>query len=723
MFYAAVFDFLPLFFLFVPAHRVTAAQMSLAVLFGLTCTALNVWLLHKERLSRHEEAPPVVLESVEPVPAQQPGEPRPRSKASSNGKPTGLGFDNPNWVYGTSESNQAGPLKVGKSPQQQQPEQIPAIAAASSSEKPTECGTIMRYATIRRATITSIHGALLPDRPHIQDPPQRPQRLNKSASFRFESEQLRRGSAIVHRSKTMRETSLTSNTFAQRFQARGSDGPSALSFVHDAISEEPPQSLAEKCSIQQVVEQRAVVPSNVPPPPPRPATRPPPIHSVRSSDRIVLRVESFRGSAAMHQPGRTGGRQPTGRAAGRSNVKRVSSSTQTDLSGLSNSSRHQSQQQRGNNGSKRSSVGSGHSSKYSGPSLVVASDEHSAGSGQPPQLSPVESSSGYSSPRGTTDESKSPTPEPPVSAVASSSSNITVIHIEPPPLYHLHPDMQEERQQEPKRVVEATYAIPRKRSERNNSGTSPITPATPTKATPQLENIRCVSIQKQQQPQSSTNRPATFINRSVSFHQMSQSDRRAVYSQEWLGIQQQHPGSSLEVLTTSQSPQVTIPRPALRMSPSPNLYHQQHPHYMTSPSPTSSTTSSMTGRRSNLNRSTSMYLAMSEIQRKLDILQVLTNSNRPQQHQVVPVHHQQHNRQPDDYYSQHYHTHRPSSKRSHSRQGVPTDWSNDSMDSAKTLAYLAELEQLARHWRTQLLYKVLDFVIPFMPCLQMIKEI
>jgi hypothetical protein len=135
-----------------------------------------------------------------------------------------------------------------------------------------------------------------------------------------------------------------------------------------------------------------------------------------------------------------------------------------------------------------------------------------------------------------------------------------------------------------------------------------------------------------------------------------------------------------------------------------------------------------------------MYLAMSEIQRKLDLLQVLDARHHiaVPSGDVVPVHRESryidnNQRNYDDYYSaspSHHTVERESSRRTRSRSNssssrqqqqlppqpppppppppppLPAVDLNDSLDSAKTLAYLSELEMLARHWRTQLLYKV-----------------
>ena len=132
---------------------------------------------------------------------------------------------------------------------------------------------------------------------------------------------------------------------------------------------------------------------------------------------------------------------------------------------------------------------------------------------------------------------------------------------------------------------------------------------------------------------------------------------------------------------------------------------------------------------------------MSEIQRKLDLLQVLDSRHHiaVSSGDVVPVHRESHynnNNQHnyDEFYSanpSHHTNERDSSRRTRSRSNssnrqqqqpppqpppppppppppLPSVDLNDSLDSAKTLAYLSELEMLARHWRTQLLYKVLQ---------------
>lgn len=557
--------------------------MSLAVLFGLTCTAINVWLLYKERLARYQETTldPVVLESIEPVQQIQHGDlQRPRSK----NKTAGLSFDNPNWVYGNGGSHV-------------QQADIPSQSDHQMVIAKTEGVSPMRYATIRRgAGPINVQSALSLDHRY---------RLNKSASFRHESEQQRRRPAAgVHRSKTMRETSFcTSNepqthTFAHRFQQPGStEGPSALSFVHDAITEEPPRRSSPSPTVAAAVSEsiqeeeteiHEIRPATPPPPPRLPVIR----HNVRSSDKIVLRVESFRSSPV--------GRPP--RPSRNPNVKRVSSSTQTDMSVLMKSTALVAAQQR-NIAVKRTNA----SQKFPGSAVAVESPDSPSKSSvgnQSAQLSPVGSSSGYSSPRGGTDDSKSPTPEP--DNEISTGGNITIIQIEPPPLIHRQPEAIHQYQD---KMVEAMYAIPRKRSHRSPSFANVIPTPPPPPSTPMGFQINI-----QQHP--IVTKPAQ-VSRSVSFHHMSQADRRAFYSHEWL----QHPAATtamVDVVTKTNShsspvpPVISIPRPALRMSP------QQR---YVSPSPTSSS-SSTAGRRhrsgSSLSRSTSMYLAMSEIQRKVE---------------------------------------------------------------------------------------------------------
>ena len=153
-----------------------------------------------------------------------------------------------------------------------------------------------------------------------------------------------------------------------------------------------------------------------------PARLPAVRHQVRSSDRIILRVESFR--TMQSSPARTS--TPPAPSVQRphpvrnnTNVKRVSSSTQTELSVLKPTS--------GNNHNNfgSSPVGQGQQrmkrlalqqhQQYQSSNTIVkpsggSSSQVTTETATMPQISPVESSSGYSSPRGT--ESKSPTPEP-----------------------------------------------------------------------------------------------------------------------------------------------------------------------------------------------------------------------------------------------------------------------------------------------------------------------
>ena len=78
------------------------------------------------------------------------------------------------------------------------------------------------------------------------------------------------------------------------------------------------------------------------------------------------------------------------------------------------------------------------------------------------QSSPVESSSGYSSPRGT--ESKSPTPEPfgdAGDAAQRQRRNVTVIQIDSQPTFH--DSIKEVDETAESNDDTATYAVPRKR--------------------------------------------------------------------------------------------------------------------------------------------------------------------------------------------------------------------------------------------------------------------
>jgi hypothetical protein len=573
----------------------------------------------------------------------------------------------------------------------------------------------------------------------------------------------------------------TQHTFAQRFQS-SLDGNSALSFVHDitgefdedegnggisvastapvadspfAVDPPPPkipvrstkvengmQTTVEADVMQQEEEDDEEEEEEERPPARVPAVR----HQVRSSDRIILRVESFR--TLQSSPARTStppapGVQRPHPVRNNTNVKRVSSSTQTELSVLKPVSGNNNN----NNNFGTSGIGQGQQrmkrsvlqQQYHGSNGkvkpgggAVPTSQVATETATMPQISPVESSSGYSSPRGT--ESKSPTPEPTLGGVQQEQHqepmapgkstpapvNVTVIQIDPNPAVASGNGKNNLKEFQP-RVTDVTYATPRKRSERGTpTGHNESTSTTP-------DQSFQVSIQSKP------------VSRSVSFHHMSQAGRKAVYGNEWLNASSLL-GSHLPPLGV-----MSIPRPALRSNS-----HQRY----SSPSGSSRRSSSNNVSANNgggvtqqqhpsgssLSRSTSMYLAMSEIQRKLDLLQVLDARHHiaVPSGDVVPVHRESryidnNQRNYDDYYSaspSHHTVERESSRRTRSRSNssssrqqqqlppqpppppppppppLPAVDLNDSLDSAKTLAYLSELEMLARHWRTQLLYKV-----------------
>lgn len=710
-----------------PAHRVTAAQMSLAIIIGLLCTGLNIWLIYKKRQTgdpsketgQSIQSRQNTLDTS--VSASLTGTQRSRKVSVSP-----AGFDNPNWVYGEngSSSSSQGVL-LHPEPENRRPISVSVIS---------DGGGTMRYATIRRAP--SILMTLPPEHHHYAPP-----RIHlKSASFRFGGERdpqvLRqsRSGVRVNRSKTMRETSFTTSspcniksfettqTFAQRFQS-SLEGTSALSFVHDISGEEEEEEATGGISVASTapVADSPVAAETPPPKTPirstkkengmqtieadvlqeeedeSPAQLPPVRQQVRSSDRIILRVESFRTMNSSGSPVRTptAPTPPGVMRVQRNNVKRVSSSTQTELSVLKANPLNSTGQPQRN---KRPVP---HHTQYQGPKVKAsgAVASQTTGTATLPHISPVESSSGYSSPRGT--ESKSPTPEPTHSQhqdvqvattttmTSPSPANVTVIQIDPKPVSKKEP-----------RVTDVTYATPRKRSERG----------TPTgnESTPTPEMGFQVSIQSKP------------VSRSVSFHHMSQAGRRAVYGNEWLNAGSLI-GNHLPPLVMS------IPRPALRSQ------QQRMTPPSSSPRRNSHGVNHLPPSGSSLSRSTSMYLAMSEIQRKLDLLQVLgTRHHLPMPNgDVVPVHREHHHNPQDEYYYSASPSHSEGSRRSRSRPNtrqqqppppppppppappLPSVDLNDSMDSAKTLAYLSELEMLARHWRTQLLYKVIILIVYF----------
>ncbi|XP_032778518.2 uncharacterized protein LOC116917228 [Daphnia magna] len=780
----------------VQAHRVTVAQMSLAIIIGIFCTALNIWLAYTQRKSNKDPAIETgqSIQSNRTVTIDQAASGASTASAGSTQQRQGkislrgispAGYDNPNWVYGENgSSNSSGSQGVLLNPEPENSRQRPVSVSIISDSGGG--GSTTRYATIRRAP--SILMALPPELHHQQNfPPPRPIHL-KSASFRFGGERdpvvqrQSRAAAKVSRSKTMRETTFmtsppcyngrptfettTQHTFAQRFQS-SLDGNSALSFVHDTTAEEEEEATGgiSVASTAPVADYPLAVDSPRPKAPIRstkvengmqttveadvmqhgedddeddeedeetpPARLSAVRHQVRSSDRIILRVESFRtlqtNPSRTSTPSASSGQRPHP-VRNNSNVKRVSSSTQTDLSVLkTSSSGFNSPDGQGQQRVKRS-VLQPHGQQYPVSNAkvkqgggVLSTSQASTETATMPQISPVESSSGYSSPRGT--ESKSPTPEPTLGsgqqdqqepALATSTpapANVTVIQIDPKPV--ISSNNKKNKEFHP-RVTDVTYAIPRKRSERGTpTGQNESTSTTP-------DQSFQVSIQSKP------------VSRSVSFHHLSQAGRKAVYGNEWLNASSLL-GNHLPPLAV-----MSIPRPALRSSS-----HQRY----SSPSGTTRRASSSSSNinsgasqhlppsGSSLSRSTSMYLAMSEIQRKLDLLQVLDTRHHLSvpsalNSDVVPVHRESQyvNHSYDDFYSASPSHHSEGGSRrmrsrsnSSSRQQpapqpppppppppppLPSVDLNDSLDSAKTLAYLSELEMLARHWRTQLLYKV-----------------
>lgn len=689
--------------------------MSLATIFGVASTVLSVWLLYKQ----HHACDVVEAEGSDAcqlslnqtmTSVNTTGTLRP-PKTSKVASP---GFDNPNWVY----SEERGSVRsgAGHRVRVERPTSRPgtSVSVISDGVRVADGGNgAVRYATIRRAP--SILNVLPAD--------QHSRRHLKSASFRMDGERYllrpqRASSAAVSRSKTMRETSFSAplyaaarfadapHTFAHRFQS-STDANCALSFVHDVTTEEEEAAAAESSvisidpplppssKVSNGVQTSAIL-EEATSEEDAPADLPVVRRQVRSSDRIILRVESFRtvescGGIPVRIPTAPGTLQRPFMVRN-ANVKRVSSSTQTELSAVGQQPRvpkrpttlapanYQTM--------KKGSVNS---------ATAQTTNNHS-------QVSPVESSSGYSSPRGT--ESKSPTPEPKqldqqldrngADASNQDPANVTVIQIDPNP-----PGAKKETPQyvlAP--ITDPMYATPRKRSERN-AATSPGLLRNDVASPPHRDADFEVSV--------SSSKP---VHRSASFQHMSQAGRKDHYSNEW-----QRAGALLE-----HQPVMTIPRPLLKGS------HQQRytsavsrrGHHGDGHQRSSSSGSS-------LNRSTSMYLAMSEIQRKLDLLQWLGPRAAAVRSEMAPVHRATSYSSNEDYYSGSGYsrysgdgTARRNRSRTGSRQmSVPPlapppppptagpHELDETIDSAKTLAYLSELEMLARHWRTQLLYKVI----------------
>ena len=139
---------------------------------------------------------------------------------------------------------------------------------------------------------------------------------------------------------------------------------------------------------------------------------------------------------------------------------------------------------------------------------------------------------------------------------------------------------------------------------------------------------------------------------------------------------------------------------------------------------------------STVGRSSSVHLAMSEIQRKLDLLQMVganlpTGATSAPSGDLVPVHapSSPHGMDPHGTYdpreamytlpsrSSASSGHRRKSRKSSNSPSAalmavsPVADLSDGADSAETLAYLSELEMLARYWRTQLMYKVSRLIL------------
>ena len=728
--------------------------MSSAVIVGVLCSVLNGWLLNKQRQESCNNNQSAVVATPDPqsLPVVQPPGNGSNinpilatigARRTARNKPHTTrinGFDNPNWVYG--DGNPAihtHPEPMAAAEAETKSRQM-AISIISTPERAT-----MRYATIRRAPSLMTSLPLREQNAFTSTTCGRNQL--KSASFRLDQKGQRgqRNPAVaIQRSKTMRETTFTvaaapspppasAHTFGQRFQS-DLEGTSALSFVHDSVEEEDEMTMQDQVNQTEQKQSpvaKAVKQAQVPPPPPPPP--PPPLppaladrRNVHKSDKIVLRVESFRTIPIIrNKPIPVPGTLDR-LAATRNNTPRVSSSTQTELSVLRGSGP----------GSNGSSVHRSNTKRSTAGSPIKVSIKTPGNSPVPtsslPQNSPVESSSGYSSPRST--ESKSPTPEPspdvtmttlpPIAVAAikkesrklmaardnynSEHINVTVIQIDPSSsnsVARISKGRSIQQQQH-----ESMYATPIKRSDRTVM-TSPL--ATQTES----PGFR-VSIQS---------KPSATIHRSVSFHQLSQSGRRAVYSNEWKA-------GPPQPIHGPHHPQVmSIPRPALRVSHI--QHHQQQQGYTTLPTAAVLRRStshrqlqqqSITVGNSTLSRSSSMYLAMSEIQRKLDLLQMITSARHHLA--AVPVHHQSQTMSSEDLHNTGGNQTLPnpdharrknggSSSSSRTRSTAPStttlktslsaaDLLDDNLDSAKTLAYLSELEMLARHWRQQLSHKV-----------------
>jgi len=653
----------PLSLFAVQAYRVSSAQIGTAIFIGVVCTSLNLWNLYRQQNSSGADCKSK-LATVSRCSSSVAS-----SKKTGSALPTG--YDNASWVYG----DEVDGVHLHPEPPARRVFMTTSSLEAPAVHLPAQMSTAaVRYATIRRAA------SILPSLPDNFT-----SMRNQSRSYSFREDQQSHPIVSIKRSHTVSQAPIPAG-FAHRFQLHP-EPSSDMSFIHNGLDKTSVTD-GESMSIrnEETVEVRLAEAGRKPPLPPMV-----PNSYVRNSDRIVLRVESFRthpasamSSTVERSPSVVGLPVLIHKRPMR-NVKRVSSSTQTELSVLK---RNSSATATAPPASASASASSIRPSPLTKRLIPLEKPWSTAEDYSPPpkatpelnamQLSPgysAGSSSGYSSPR-SSNESKSPTPEPlgahnaDVSAESGQSSqsslNVTVIRIDP---------------------TSTSNQIWTKEIEQE--GNDRLDHSTP-------------------------------VNRSVSFRQQKQPlPAASVANNNWI--------YSNLATDYNRSPIIPIPRPVLRYSNMNETWgRSQH-----STNSTPSTLSRRVGQQlhpaagrktSSVSVERSASLAASEIQRKLDFLH-RRGDVLPARSSPVPVHeaYSDSGYQDEDqsWFSIQRNAHEDGNvsagdvrdvrrKKSIRPSGVALAEEVDELDSTQTLAYLSQLENLARHWKTQLMYKQVE---------------
>ena len=668
------------------AYRVTNVQISAAILLGVVCSGLNLWRLYRSH--HYTVTQPSGIVTVSELEASKVVRRSSTIRSTKKNKSSGA-FDNANWVYG--DENNA---------DLQESEDISFPSVADEMKLAPEAN-IMRYATIRRAA------SILP---RIPDNFSAMRTHNQVRSSSFRRDLAPRPVATVQRSKTIHEvaspTESCRNGFAQRFQSSREPYTSDLNFIHNGFDrlevhdpsnsyrESMPEKLKEEV-LQTTDEEKEEIRSEPEERQPLPIAK-----QAHSSNRIILRVESFRAQPTFpvrvveRFPSAVGDPVAVHKARPVRNINRISSSTQTDLSVL-----------RGDPSAfQRSKVVK---------RLIVPEPNHPAPAllhYNPPtintmQVSPgysVGSSSGYSSPRST--GSKSPTPEPHMYRNVLEGSNVTVIQIDPNPAEDLHRGLS---------CILDADSIPERRYGTVNRQKFRV------KIQPKhgSSNIgRSVSFQNHHLPPTGKKSSAVLTNNWI-YSSMASDHIRPPIIPIPRPVLRHNSGRY-----TSSSTSTTLPRRAPQQRPAPKV-HEKADHNSTP----------------NTEPSASAYMAMSEIHHKLEQIHA-SNELAHSRVSSAPVHglyplepfgdsgYQEEEEEGQEWFSPRRIIPPPgitadptlglNSKNSYYSSADKVDQADakDAKDQTEeiidpdlTLAYLNQLEDLARHWKRQLMYKVNAF--------------